>query len=109
MRGGISVLSAILGILLERRACAQTNGSFELSEALDDTNLVWSIGGAGAWRLQFAQTHDGADAAEGGPLQAGAIGEVSRIDTIVIGPGTISFWWKMEDTNCFEFNFSVST
>ncbi len=79
-----------------------------LREALDDTNLVWStwsIFGNGLWRLQFAVTHDGVDAAQSGPLQAGIIAEQSSLATTVSGPGTLSFWWKLEDTTCFQLSF----
>jgi len=109
LRGAIPVLSTILALSLESHAHAQTNASLQLREALDDTNLVWSTSGTAAWGLQFDETHDGADAAQGGPLQAGVVGVVSGIGTSVIGPGTLSFWWKIEDTNCFELNFSVGT
>src|SRR5438477_298572 len=102
-----SVLSAILGIALEWLARAQTNVSVELREALDDTNLVWTTSGTRPWSLQFAETHDGADAAEGGPLQAGIIAEANSISSGVIGPGTLSFWWKLENAECFELSLSV--
>lgn len=80
-----------------------------LREALDDTNLVWSTSGSSPWKLQFAVIHDGLDAAEGGPLQAGVIGQQNMIGTSVTGPGTINFWWKMEDTLCFALSFFIGT
>ena len=107
LRGAVSVLSAILGIASEWPACAQTNVSIELREALDDPNLVWNTSGTGPWRLQFDESHDGADAAEGGPLQAGIIAEQNSITTSVLGPGTLSFWWRLEDAECFELSFQV--
>jgi hypothetical protein len=83
-----------------------------LREALDDTNLVWStwsIFGNGVWKLQFAVTHDGVDAAQSGPLQAGIWAGRSSLATTVRGPGTLRFWWKLEDTTCFQLSFFVGT
>ena len=106
----IAVLSMILGITLEWHAQADTNLPLELREALDDTNLVWTTSNTidPCWRLQCTETHDGVDAAECG-LQAGVVGALSSIATSVLGPGELSFWWKTEDTNCFELSFSVGT
>jgi len=100
----------ILSMTLEWHAHADTNDSLELREALDDTNLVWTTSSTTdpGWRRQFDETHDGVDAAECG-LQAGVVAALSRIGTSVIGPGKLSFWWKTEDTNCFEFSFSAGT
>jgi hypothetical protein len=112
-RAGNSVraVSAIVAIALGWHAWAQTNDSLELGEALDDTNLVWSTSTSGIhpWRAQFAETHDEMDAAEGGPLQAGIIGELNSLTTTVAGPGTLSFWWKLEDTTCFQLSLLVGT
>src|SRR5204862_7921627 len=62
-----------------------------------------------SWKAQTAMTHDGTDAAEGGPLQAGVVGEVNRISTQVEGPGALSFWWRLEDARCFQFSFLVGS
>ena|SRR5437867_925935 len=109
LKGAISVLSAMFGLTLAWRASAQTNVSLELREALDDTNLVWATSGTRPWRLQFAESHDSVDAAEGGPLQAGIIEEQNGITTSVTGPGRLSFWWKLEDTTCFQLSLLVGT
>jgi len=101
------VVSNVFGSVSSSNACLTVVPG--LREALDDTNLVWTTSGTRPWRLQFAETHDGADAAEGGPLQAGLIAEANSISTGVIGPGTLSFWWKLENGECFELSFSVGT
>ena len=67
-----------------------------LGEALDNTNLVWTLGGAVRYFFgQTVTTYDGVDAVEGGGLFAGSS---STIETTVTGPGTLSFWWKKEST-----------
>jgi hypothetical protein len=44
------------------------------------------------WFGESAITHDGVDAA-----QSGAIGnnQVSTLQTIMVGPGSVTFWWKV--------------
>ena len=103
----IPVLSSILGLALEWSASAQTNATLELGEALDDTNLVWSASEPVAWGRQRAETHDGTDAAEGGPLRAGIVAVMTRLSTSVVGPGRLSFWWKLEDAECFQLILQV--
>ena len=63
-----------------------------LGQALNATNRTFSTGGDGDWFAQTAVTHDGVAAA-----QSGAIGDSSEtwLETEVIGPGTLSFWWKV--------------
>ena len=67
-----------------------------LADALDATNLVWSTGGLPAgvtnWFGQTATNHDGADAAQSGFIKHN---ETNWIETSVIGPGTVTFWWKV--------------
>jgi len=64
----------------------------ELVEALDTSGLVWTSTGDNPWWAQTAVTHDGSEAA-----QSGAIGPAatSTLQTTVIGPGTLTFWWKV--------------
>ncbi len=62
-----------------------------LAEAVESTREFLTYQNA-AWFVQGAEVHDGATA-----LQAGAIGDSqeSRLQTVVEGPGTLSFWWKV--------------
>ena len=107
--GSIAVLSSILGVTLDWSSFAQTNATLELGDALDDTNLVWSTSEPVVWTRQVAETHDGNAAAEGGPLQAGIVGVMTRLSTSVVGPGRLSFWWKLEDAECFQLSLQVGT
>ncbi len=61
-------------------------------EAIDATNLTWTLAGDGYWNGQSVVTHDGIDAAQSptlGDLQS------AYFETTVTGPGQISFWWKV--------------
>ncbi len=63
-----------------------------LVEALETPGRSWISGGDSPWFAQTAVTHDGGDAA-----QSGAIGHAgsSTLQTILTGPGTLRFWWKV--------------
>jgi len=100
-------VSNAFGMVASSNACLTVVSG--LREALDDPNLVWNTSGTRAWSLQFDESHDGLDAAEGGPLQAGIIADQDSITTSVTGPGTLSFWWRLEDAECFELSFQVGT
>ena len=62
-----------------------------LPEAVDTPALVWTTSGNSVWNGQTATTHDGMDAAQGGPSVDGS---ESYLQTTVTGPGTLKFWWK---------------
>ena len=66
---------------------------YDFSTALDSTNLFWTSTGDAAWFMQDNVTEDGVSA-----MQSGVIGEYqnSTLQTTVTGPGTLTFWWKME-------------
>ena len=68
-----------------------TTAAGSLADALDTAVTVTSDGNA-PWFSQTAMTHDGKDA-----VQAGSITDLqsSWMETIVVGPGDISFWWKV--------------
>lgn len=61
------------------------------ASALETEELVWRTGGDGAWFPEYEVTHDGADACQSGALSGKG---ASSLETVVIGPGTLSFWWK---------------
>ena len=74
-----------------------------LSEALDNETREWTTGGTADWIGQKMTAHDGVDAA-----QSGIIGnrQESWMETIVTGPGTASFWWRVScetDWDWLEF------
>ena len=67
-------------------------GVRSLAEAVDAPGLTWTTNGSPAWFVQTNVTHDGADAAQSGAI---ADGGATTMQTTVIGPGTLSFWWKV--------------
>jgi hypothetical protein len=72
-----------------------------LVEALDTPGWTWTTGGNTlAWFGQTTLTHDGVDAA-----RSGAIGnnQTNWIETLVTGPGTLSFWWKVSSETNYDF------
>jgi len=60
---------------------------------LDTTDLTWETGGSGRWVEDLANTHDGVDALRNDAL---AIGKKVSLSTTVTGPGTLSFWYRMQ-------------
>jgi probable HAF family extracellular repeat protein len=61
--------------------------------------------GAAAWFNQTANSHDGVEAWQSGPLDDD---EASSLETTVIGPGTLTFWWMVESEECCDpLEFSV--
>lgn len=62
-------------------------------QVLDTSALQWTYGGDAKWQGQTNVTHDGVDAAVSGLIQDN---QVSWIRTSLFGPGTLSFWWKVD-------------
>ncbi|CAN5386787.1 hypothetical protein BH23VER1_BH23VER1_10990 [soil metagenome] len=69
-----------------------------IAQATDSPFLAFTRTGDADWFLQEAVTFDGIDAAQSGDI--GNSGE-SVIRTQVVGPGTLTFWWRVSS----EFNF----
>ncbi|MDB6111259.1 MAG: Immunoglobulin I-set domain protein [Pedosphaera sp.] len=67
----------------------------DLAGALNATNLAWTTSGNPPWIPQTAVAWDEA-AAQTGPL---AIGQPSVLQTMVEGPGTLSFLWQVQSSN----------
>lgn len=73
-------------------ALTVTATALTLAEALDAEALPWSAGGAAGWQPQTGVAHDGADAARSGAL---GDSQASWVQTVVAGPGTLAFWWRV--------------
>jgi hypothetical protein len=76
-----------------------------LSEALD-LKAAWETGGTSPWAGQLNVRHDGVDAAQSGPL---ADGQSSWLRTTVVGPKTVTFWWKTSSAAGDALSFFVDT
>ncbi|MCX6874715.1 MAG: immunoglobulin domain-containing protein [Verrucomicrobia bacterium] len=70
-----------------------------LSSAVDSPGLEWTTGGDAPWFAQTSITHDGVEAAS-----SGAIGDGKEcwLQTTLIGPGTLSYWWKVYSENTWD-------
>ena len=85
--------------------------SASLANAVDNTTLFWTTSGdlpVWARTATVAQTHDGADAARAQGLTPG---EVTTLSTTVMGPGTVTFWWRCDgeaDYDYLEFDVDGS-
>lgn len=77
-----------------------------LEVALDNENLVFMTDGTNYWIGQTGTSHDGVDAAQSGGIYDG---QTSTLQTVVTGPGTLSFWWKVSSEENFDFlRFSIN-
>ena len=65
--------------------------------ALDDGRLSWISGGATNWIPQVEVSHDGQDAVRSGEVTGD---DVSTLSTVVTGPGTLAWWWKLDMSDC---------
>ncbi len=77
-----------------------TNAVLSLAEALDATNLVWTTGGNAVWLAQTNLTHDGEDATRSGMIEDN---QQTWLETTVVGPGTLTFWWKVSSETNRDF------
>ena len=71
-----------------------------LGEALNAPLLPWSTGGNAAWIPQTSVTHDGVGAAQSGAITSS---QESWVETTVVGPGTLTFWWKVSSEQGFDY------
>ena len=71
-----------------------------LAVALNATNLTWTTGGTAAWIAQTTNTHDGVSAAQSGTITHS---QESWLQTIVTGPGQLSFWWRVSSESGYDY------
>ncbi|HYG36658.1 MAG TPA: immunoglobulin domain-containing protein [Clostridia bacterium] len=63
-----------------------------LAESLNTSNLTWTTTGDSLWFAQTNVTHDRVAAAQTGAITNDGI---SVLQTTLIGPGTLTFWWQV--------------
>jgi hypothetical protein len=92
-----AVVTNAVGGVTSTVARVTVNRILSLAEAVDAPELFLSTDGDTFWEGHGVVTHDGRDAARSGII---AEGQSSAMRTIVDGPGTLSFWWKVSsETN----------
>ena len=97
----LRLLGLLLGIgsMLSLRLPAQT-----LGEALNAEYLTWTTSGDSSWFAQTNVTHDGAAAAQTGPISNS---QPSILQTTVTGPGTLTFWWQVPSQGSHRLSLVV--
>ncbi len=78
---------------------SQAAAPLSLGAALDNTNLVWQTGVDYPWSgvLPPAPSFDAVCSAASG--NRNKPNSESWLETTVVGPGTLSFWWKVDSEN----------
>lgn len=71
-----------------------------LGEALDNTDLQWATAGDRPWFAETTTTHDGTDAVQSGLI---ADSQTSRLEATVLGPANLTFWWKVDSEQNYDF------
>ena len=70
-----------------------------LGDAVDAPYLVWRTRGTAVWQAQTNTTHDGVDAAA---ISIRDYAGRGAMWTTVVGPGTLSFYWRVDVTFILE-------
>lgn len=101
------VLSNALGTVVSKEANLDVLvPPIQFGSALNATNFLWASTGNAAWFTETNVVHNGEAAAQSGPIMDS---QMSALQTTLIGPGTLSFWWKVSSEPFFDFlNFSIN-
>ena len=71
-----------------------------LSQALDNIHLAFTTGGSASWSGQTAVSFYGGSSAQSGVLSDN---QSAWLQTTVVGPGTLSFHWKVSSEADYDF------
>lgn len=71
-----------------------------LADAVEAPDLAWSTGGASTWCLETNVTRIGDSAARAGGVSTN---ELSYMETTVMGPSVLHFWWKVSGAQESDF------
>jgi hypothetical protein len=74
-------------------------GDVGLNQALDNQDLTFGTGGQSSWFGQKVTHYFGGSAAQSGFLNDG---QASWVETMLVGPGAISFYWKVSSEPGFD-------
>ena len=86
------LVNNLAGGIASSNALLQVNTLVPLATALDAAGFTWTTSGTPPWIGQTAVSHDGTDAARSGRI---GDSQTTSFQTTVVGPGTVSFWWKV--------------
>jgi hypothetical protein len=92
----VAVLSNYLGSATSSPAILLIDS---IGDAVEAPELVWVVGGTSGWFVQTSVTHDGVDAAVSGSVTNS---EESWLQTVVRGPGSLSFWWRVSSEALYD-------
>ena len=96
--GMLTFSNAVNGQVHARSVFVQV--AVTLCDAVDQCDLPWTTGGHAPWFFQSEITHDGIDAAASGTIDDN---QESWIETVVRGPGTLRYWWKVDSEGGWDF------
>ena len=85
------------------RCVSITATALSLASALDTKGLEWTTSGGDLWIPQREISFDGVDAAASGDATVGD----NLLETSVLGPGTLAWFWKMDTTGWAGVDASV--
>src|SRR6185369_9296991 len=74
--------------------------AYDFTRALNTTNATWTTNGDLPWVVQQTLTHDGVLAAQSGKITNS---QTSALETALIGPGTLSYWWRVSSEKNHDF------
>ncbi|MDB6138186.1 MAG: hypothetical protein JWO94_1258, partial [Verrucomicrobiaceae bacterium] len=79
---------------------AAGSGVVTLPAALDTPGRIWTSGGDQPWTGETTKTHDDVDAAQSGAITDN---QTSTIETIVTGPGVLTYFWSVSSEKGYDF------
>lgn len=93
-----------LGLVLLFALTAPALRADLLADALDQPNHTFTSTSTPPWTGRVAVSHDGVDAAKAGSATEYAL---STFETTVQGPGTFTFWWKLDGQGNRVYTFEA--
>jgi Concanavalin A-like lectin/glucanases superfamily len=82
----------------------QESPSSVLGNAVNAPNLPWATYGDTSWYVETTNTYDGVAAVESGSVQDN---QSTTLQTTIVGPGTVTFWWQCLDYSLEGNNYEV--
>ncbi|MEY2408983.1 MAG: hypothetical protein QOF48_1653, partial [Verrucomicrobiota bacterium] len=90
------------GISLSKTGYVFIIAGLPLPVSLNTPTWIWRTGGDAYWVGDKANAHDGVQAARNGALESTS--GSTWMETTVMGPGTLSYWWKASSLTNQDFS-----